>query len=238
VQRRLLDLAGVDADLNRVHHRRKTLPELDEISEAERALREQRDKLVAAQTASGDLDRESKRLETEIDHLRAREKRDRALMDSSDSPKQVEDLQHELETLARRQGVLEDELLEVMERREAVDTDIERERAEVSKAEERLDDAAGRRDEATADLDSTEAKRTGERTTITGELPEELLALYERIRASKGIGAGPLQERRCGACRIELDRSALATVREAAPDDVVRCEECGAILVRSAGSGQ
>src|SRR5919201_6940345 len=96
VQRRLLSLAEVDADLNRVQHRRRTLPELEEIGRAETDLRSKRDRLVATQTALGDLDREGKRLETEIDHLRAREKRDRGLMDAA-AAKQVEELQHELE---------------------------------------------------------------------------------------------------------------------------------------------
>lgn len=238
VQRRLLSLAEVDAELNRTQHRRRTLPELEEIGRAESDLRSKRDGLVASQTALGDLDREGKRLETEIDHLRAREKRDRGLMDSAGSAKQVEELQHELETLARRQGILEDELLETMERREAVESDIERARTEVGEAEQRLQDVADRRDAELADLDSVEVKRRAEREVISSELPAELLALYERIRENKGVGAGPLQERRCGACRLELDRSALASVRDAAEDDVVRCSECGAILVRAARTGQ
>lgn len=232
VQRRLLTLAEVDAELNRVQHRRRTLPETAEIGRVETDLRSKRDLLVAAQAAFGDLDRESKRLETEIDHLRARDKRDRGLLDAAGSAKQVEDLQHELETVARRQGIVEDELLETMERREAVEADIERAHTDVDDAEQRLADVASRRDAELADLDSAEVKRRAEREVITADLPKELLSLYERIRESKGIGAGPLQERRCGACRIELDRSALASVRDAADDDVVRCAECGAILVR------
>lgn len=238
VQRRLLSLAEVDAELNRLQHRRRTLPELEEIGRAEADLRSKRDGLVATQTSLGDLDRESKRLETEIDHLRAREKRDRGLMDAATSAKQVEELQHELETLARRQGILEDELLETMEQREAVETEIERARADAGEAERRLQEATDRRDAELADIDSAEVKRRAEREVITAELPAELLALYERIRENKGIGAGPLEERRCGACRIELDRSALASVRDAADDDVVRCSECGAILVRAARTGR
>jgi uncharacterized protein len=233
VQRRLLDLAEVDAELNRVNHRRRTLPELEEIGRAERDLQGKRDAQVSAQTSFGDLDRDAKRLETEIDQVRARENRDRALMDSLGSSKQLEDLQHELETLSRRQGILEDELLEVMERREAVETDVERAREEVVAAENRLEDAAGRRDEALADLDTTEVKRKSEREVIVSDLPKELLALYDRIREQRGVGAGLLQGRRCGACRIELDRTALTAVHDAAADEVVRCEECGAILVRT-----
>ncbi|GAB2688748.1 C4-type zinc ribbon domain-containing protein [Saccharopolyspora gloriosae] len=236
VQRRLLDLAEVDAELNRVNHRRRTLPELEEIGHRERELQAQRDSLVAAQTSFGDIDRDAKRLEAEVDQVRKREDRDRKLMESGGSAKQLEDLQHELQTLARRQGNLEDELLEVMEQREALESDVERARAGVTEAEQRLADVQHSRDEAMADLDSAEAKRTVERESVAGTLPEPLLALYDRIRASKGVGVGPLQGNRCGACRIELDRSKLAELRDTAADDVVRCEECGAILVRTKDS--
>lgn len=235
VQRRLLDLAEVDAELNRVNHRRRTLPELEEIGVAERGLQAKRDSLVAAQTSFGDLDRDTKRLENEVEQVRAREERDRKLMDSGDlgSSKQLEDLQHELTTLARRQGNLEDELLEVMEQREALETDVSHAREEVATAERGLEDAQHRRDEALADLESTEAKRKAEREALCSQLPENLLALYERVREQRGVGAGAFESSSCGACRIEFDRSKLSEVREAASDDVVRCEECGAILVRA-----
>ncbi len=237
VQRRLLELAEVDAELNRINHRRRTLPELEEIGRAERDVQTRKDSLVASQTSHSDLDREVKRLESEVEQVRQREERDRGLMESTGSSKQLEDLQHELETLGRRQAALEDDLLEVMERREAVETEVGYAKDEVSRAETVLADVQGRRDEALADLDTAEAKRLAEREAFVSELPADLLALYDRIREHRGVGAGLLQGGRCGACRIELDRSALSEVREAPADEVVRCEECGAIIVRTKESG-
>jgi predicted nucleic acid-binding Zn-ribbon protein len=60
--------------------------------------------------------------------------------------------------------------------------------------------------------------------------------LYERQRARGGPGAGPLQGRRCGACRIEIDQGERARIAAAAEDDVLRCPECGAILLRVKGT--
>jgi predicted nucleic acid-binding Zn-ribbon protein len=232
-QRRLLDLAAVDAELTRVAHRRRSLAELAEIEQVEKDLLSSRDSLVAAETAVSDLDREIHKLEAEIDQVRAREDRDRGLLDSGSisSSKQLEDLQHELATLQRRQTVLEDDLLEVMERREATGADIDRGRAALADIEQRRLDAVRRRDEALADLESTEEHRQCERRTLVGDLPAELVALYERIRAQRGTGAALLRESRCGACRLELDRTALGRLREAAAEKVLRCEECGVLLV-------
>jgi predicted nucleic acid-binding Zn-ribbon protein len=238
-QRRLLDLAAVDAELTRAAHRRRSLPELAELEEASNALRAGRDSLVAAETMASDLDRDIRKLEAEIDQVRAREDRDRGLLDSGSisSGKQLEDLQHELATLRRRQIVLEDDLLEVMERREATDADLERRRATLADIEQRHLEATRRRDEALAALESTELHGNQERETLIGELPADLVTLYERIRARNGSGAALLRGGRCGACRLELDRAAIGRLRDASPDEVVRCEECGVVLVRTPESG-
>jgi uncharacterized protein len=238
-QRLLLDLAAVDAELTRAAHRRRSLPELAEVEQAEGALLSARDSLVAAETVASDLDRDIRKLETEIDQVRAREGRDRSLLDSGSisSGKQLEDLQHELATLKRRQTVLEDDLLDVMERREATVADVEQGRAALAGIEQRCRDATRRRDEALAELGSTEEHAQHERRTLMAELPVDLVALYERIRARSGTGAALLREHRCGACRLELDRTAIGRLREAAPDEVLRCEECGVVLVRTSESG-
>jgi predicted nucleic acid-binding Zn-ribbon protein len=237
-QRRLLRLAEVDAELNRVAHRRRTLPELAELTEAERVVRQRKDSMVAAQTSAGDLDREIQRLERDVDGVRGRAERDRKLLAGAGVPaKQAVDLQHELDTLARRQGVLEDELLEVMERREAVQTDLDVAAASLDAAERKLADATKRRDDAVADLDAAEAGRRREREPLVAELPEELRALYEEMRKRRGVGAALLRATRCGACRLELDRAELSRARAAAPEQVLRHEECGAIMVRTEESG-
>jgi predicted nucleic acid-binding Zn-ribbon protein len=238
LQRRLLELADADAELSRIEHRRRTLPELAEIAAAEQSLRAKQDAQVAVQTTLTDLDREVKRQERDIDAVRAREDRDRGLLtDGTVSAKQLTDLEHELSTLERRQTTLEDDLLELMERREAVELDGQHAGIELSKAEEALADAGRRRDEALADLETAQARRDAERTKLLPQIPEPLFRLYDRVRTIKGIGAALLRARRCGACRLELDRSAISRIAAAPADDVVTCDECGAILVRTAESG-
>jgi uncharacterized protein len=238
VQRRLLDLAEVDTELTRIEHRRRTLPELVEITEREATHRTKRDALVAGETALGDLNRDATRQESEIEAVRTREDRDRKLLKEGNvGARQVADLEHELETLTRRQAALEDDLLELMERREAVEQDVAHARAELEIADAALEDVRKRRDEALTSLEVAHGRQADERAKLAGQFPTDLLALYERIRTQKGTGAALLRARRCGACRLELDRSSIAHIRDAVADEVVRCDECGAILVRTAESG-
>lgn len=238
VQRRLLDLADIDAELSRLAHRRRTLPEDAELERAESAVRAAKDKLVSIETSAGDLDRDIRRLERDVEGVRARTTRDQQLLAGAGiGAKQATDLQHELDTLARRQGVLEDEQLEVMEQREAVGTDLEHARGLLAEAERSLTDVSARRDTALLDINAAEGGRARAREEVLADLPAELLEGYERRRSQGKVGAALLRERRCGACRLELDRTFIGQLRSAVPDDVVACEECGAILVRTSESG-
>jgi predicted nucleic acid-binding Zn-ribbon protein len=238
VQRRLLDLAEVDAELSRLAHRRRTLPEHAELTAAETAVREAKDKLVEVETAAGDLDRDIRRLERDVDGVRSRTERDnRLLAGAGISAKQATDLQHELETLARRQTVLEDEQLEIMEQREAVGTDVEHSRGVLVAAEQELSAITERRDTALVDIDTAESGRRRAREEVVGTLPADVLGVYERRREQRGVGAAALVARRCQACRLELDRTAISELKAAPADELVHCEECGVILVRTEASG-
>jgi uncharacterized protein len=238
VQRRLLDLAEVDAELSRLAHRRRTLPEIAELTGAEAAVRSARDKLVEVETSAGDLDRDIRRIERDVEAVRARTARDHQLLAGAGiAAKQAADLQHELETLQRRQGVLEDEQLEIMEQREAVEMDVEHSRGEVAAAEKLVVEITERRDSALADIDAAEGGRRRDREKAAAAIPAELLAAYDKRRESHGVGAALLQSRRCQACRLELDRTAISELKAAPDDEVVRCEECGVILVRTPESG-
>ncbi|WP_070378898.1 zinc ribbon domain-containing protein [Rhodococcus sp. WMMA185] len=238
VQSKLLDLAGVDAELSRIAHRRTALPERQEVERLEAERVKRKDAAVAVEITIDDLDRDIRKLEGEVDAVRQREDRDRKLLESgSVGAKQLTELEHELGSLTRRQGLLEDELLEVMEQREASQSDYEHAGAQLSQIEQDLGDASRRCDDAIADLDAAEQRCTRDRCALAEQFPADLITVYEKQRSRNGVGAALLQARRCGACRIELDRGEISRIASAAPDEVVRCPECGGILVRTKESG-
>jgi uncharacterized protein len=237
-QRSLLEVAELDAELARIAHRASHLPERQDYEQMHTEQVAANDRLGALQIALEDLEAQISRFESEIDAVRQREERDNSLLHSVADAKQLTELQHELETLQRRRSSLEDSLLEVMERREELQeqqaaalTEIEALQAKLAGAKQALDDGL-------AELDQTRQQRLSRREELTAALDPELVALYERQRAGGGPGAGPLQGRRCGACRIEIDRGELSRISSAADDDVLRCPECGAILLRVKGSSR
>ncbi|MFZ0719190.1 zinc ribbon domain-containing protein [Mycobacterium sp.] len=237
-QRSLLEVAELDAELAKMNHRAGHLPER---ADCERIQTEQvaaNDRMGALQIALEDLETQVSRFESEIDAVRQREDRDRSLLQSVADAKQLSDLQHELGTLERRQSSLEDSLLEVMERREQLQTQQAAEQSTVDALQNDLAAARQALDATLADIDHHRRVHSSRRDELTAELAPDLVTLYERQRAGGGPGAGLLQGRRCGACRIEIDRGELARISAAADDEVLRCPECGAILLRLKGASQ
>ena len=236
-QRSLLELAELDAEASRIEHRAKNLTEHRQLEEAQAAHRAANDRLAALQIALDDLDAQVAKFESEIDAVRQREDRDRSMLQAgSIDAKQLTDLQHELQTLQRRQGNLEDSLLEVMERREELQAQRAGELTKIDGLQTTFTGAQKACDDADADIDRLRRENASRRGELVSQLDANLVALYERQRAHGGAGAGLLQGRRCGACQIEIDRGELARISAAADDEVCRCPECGAILLRVKGS--
>jgi uncharacterized protein len=236
-QRRLLDLQAIDIALAQLAHRRRSLPELAEIDTVARELSALEDERIRAQVAVDDLDRDIARFEKDIEQVRARKDRDKARLDAGAAVREIEGLQHELATLSRRQSELEDAELELMEQREAAEQELNAVQGRLTAAGERRSAAEARRDATYAEIDKEKEFKTSARVPLAADLPADLVTLYDKIRADSGLGAALVRSGRCGGCRIELYGADLARVKSAPADDVVRCEECRRIMVRTQESG-
>ncbi len=239
-QVRLLDLQALDTRLAQLAHRRRTLPEHAALAELESELSTLRDQIVVAETEQSDLGRELSKAEGDVDQVRSRAERDQKRLDAGQvsSPKELESLQHEIATLARRQSALEEIVLDVMERLESSQSRS----SELTMAREtcqaRVVETTAARDTTLAEIDAQATQLQAQRATQAGALDDGLIALYEKIRDQQGgVGAAELRQRRCGGCRLELNNVEINRLRDTDPDEVMRCEECRRILVRTAESG-
>lgn len=239
-QLRLIDLQELDTALDRLAHRRRTLPELADIERLEARLTEVRDAIVAAETEVGDLDREQKKAEQDVDQVRSRADRDQKRLDSGQvsSAKDLSSLQAEIASLQRRQSDLEEVVLEIMERREEAEGTVSALRAEQASAQEELAAAGARRDEAQQKIDEETGMTSTARTAVAKGIPDDLLALYEKLRGQfGGVGAAKLYRGACQGCHLALNTVDLNRMRAADGDEVIRCEECRRILIRTPESG-
>ena len=204
VQLRLLDLQARDAALARLEHRRRTLPELAVIADADTRLAALRDDVVRAETEVGDLDRERAGWRTTSTRsARARSGTSSGCRPAAVPAKELESLQHEVETLARRQSDLEDTELEVMERRE----DAEARAGEVRPSVEQVTATRSEAEQASA------TRRSPRSTPRPPPTPRP--AAGARRRAA-GRPAGPVREGARGLRRGRRGGAAAAAGARAA----------------------
>ena len=183
-QRSILDIQKFDFQSATLRNKAANLPELAEINSLTIKQNNARDLRIAAETELSDVKRELLRAEGDVEQIVTRITRDETRLSSgTGAPKELEQLQHELGSLAARRSELEEIELEIMMRIDVIKERI----AEQSEQERSL----------TAEITELEIKKANEMAVISGELEAitterasvvastnpELVALYEKIRA-------------------------------------------------------
>lgn len=235
-QRILLDVAELDRRLQQAERLRTTPPQGARINELAKERQEQLRELTDLAGTRDDVRTELTRLESDVTVTEQRRTRDSDRLAAATNPKDAQALEHELASLAKRISDLEDAQLDVMGRLEEAESAVAAQQALIdtttTEGTELTAQAKAQIAAATTEIDQL----TRDRTAITADMPDDLLAEYTR-RASRGIGVGLLRRGTCEGCRMMLPGTHLNEVRQAAPDAVLSCPECGAILVRTDESG-
>ena len=191
-------------------------------------------------TQVDDLSRDQRKADADVEQVKARRARNRQRIDSGavSDPKQLQALQHEITTLDRRISDLEDEELAVMESLEDAQRELDSVAVKLAEVEAAGAEAQQRRDAAVSEISSAQAAAREERGQLADSLPPDLLQVYDRLRGQlDGVGVGALRRGSCGGCRLDIGAADLARMAAAPPDEVLRCEQCNRILVRTAESG-
>ena len=234
IQESLLALQQIDSDLIQIEHKLSTLPVARQFEQTSQELSAKQDLLVAAKTERDDIENELSRAEVDVEQVVARIDRDEKRLSSGQgTPKELEQLQHELSSLNKRRAELEEVELEIMVRIEASDSRIKELASECEVIEGQLSELRIKKEEEIASLQEAKRNSLVARSDLAPKIDSELLALYEKIRISgDGIGAAKLTGSRCTGCHLTLNAAELTRIKSLPNDEVVRCEECRRILVR------
>ena len=223
-----------------MRHRLGSIPEARQLEELGRRRREVDDAARDLRVEVADLTAEQKRADADVEQVKARRTRDQGMVDAGriTDPKALERMLGELQSLERRISSLEDTEIEVMERLETAENALAEREAELAGIDARAQELRAAVEASSGSLQHDLEQVEAERYAVALDVPEDLRALYERLRAGKGgTGAAALRRRECGGCRLTLNASDLAQIARAPEDEVVRCEECDRILVRTEESG-
>jgi uncharacterized protein len=233
-QRSILKVAQLDQQANLLRHKAATLPELQEITSATVKFNNARDLRIAAETELSDVKRELLRAEADVEQVVSRITRDEArLAGGSASPKELEQLQHEVGTLSTRRSELEEVELEIMMRVDSIQASISTHSQEGDEQAAVIADLEIRKENALAAINSELEGIASDRSQLVAGVEKSFVDLYEKIRAdSGGPGAAALVGGACSGCNLSINAVEIKRLSDLAEDEVVRCEECRCILVR------
>ena len=233
-QAALLKLVDFDAGVKVLETRKRTLPEHEQLNQLNAQRRRLADEATAATTRANDTTTAMTRTEDDLTTARTRLTRDRQRITDGvvNDARSITALEDEIAHLEGRIAELEDVQLEQMmaieDDQKAAD-DANATRADV---ETQMRALIASRNAATKQADDEIAALSAERQSVVSELPPDLVALYDRQATRSGPGAAGIKAGRCTGCGLVIDALALRAAEESAPEEVVRCPECGCILVR------
>jgi uncharacterized protein len=234
-QLQILDIQRMDFAVATLRNKLAALPEIAELLGTTQRLAVVRDLAVAAETQISDIKRELLRSEADVEQVTTRLERDeKRLADGSASAKELEKLQHEVQTLSARRSELEEVELEIMLRIDSIKERLQELRAEEAILVSASEEIQGRKVAASAAIESEIASIIDERKAIATTVDGALLELYEKIRSNSGTGAAAMRDGRCDGCHLAINSVEISRIKTLASDEVVRCEECRCILVRGA----
>ena len=230
----LMQLQKLDTEINQLNFKLKSMPEHEQIAAIHSRLEHSAVELQVVETELEDVTIDLRRSEVDVEAVTMRmEKDEKRLNAGLGTPKELEQTQHELATLAKRKADLEDSELEIMLRHESV-----KKRADELKSDEeglrKLElELNVRIENARTELDALIATAANDRMKLAPQIDSALLEVYEKVRASQGgVGAALLIGNKCDGCHLQINAVELERIKTLADDEVLRCEESRRILVR------
>lgn len=228
----LLALQAVDTTADQLGHRREHSPLRDDLADASTAMRSWEQRRTALRSRIDELGASIDEAERRGAELLAHRQRLERQMKTVIAPREAEALMHEMATLTEQSDELDGHELEALEEQAALDDQLSAHLL----GEESLRDRLGQADAALADevtdIDNQLAGLSLEREALRAQVPDSLLATYDRKRAAFGVAVARLAGKQCQGCHLELSAAEIDTVKdEAADTGVTDCPDCGRLLI-------
>ena len=181
-QERLLSLQILDSSIGQLQYKLQNIPEAKALEVTKISFNSTRDLVIAAETELADIKHELSKSEIDVEQVTSRIERDeKRLASGTGTPKELEQLQHELQSLAKRRSELEEVELEVMVRVDAINDRIKSLGTERDQHALRISELEALVGEAKKEIENAMASGHSQRMEISQSINKELIDLYEKI---------------------------------------------------------
>jgi len=230
----ILELQSLDNEIMQANTKLKSLPEIEQLLHIDKRITTATDELAVVKAEADQIALELRRGEVDVETVTDRIKKDEARLASGNAtPKELEQLQHEVGTLKKRQEHLEEIELEIMIRSDAIVARSNTLNTDLASLQTLKDEISGRLKNATDEINKVIADKNTARNLVANQLEKPLIELYEKIRGNGGgVGAAALVGNKCNGCNLAINAVEMERIKSLAKDELLRCEECRRILVR------
>ena len=230
----ILEMQSLDNEIMQANTKLKSLPEIEQLLHIDKRIATATDELAVVKSEADQIALELRRGEVDVETVTDRIKKDEARLASGNAtPKELEQLQHEVGTLKKRQESLEEIELEIMIRSDAITSRSNTLTTDLASLQTLKDEIAGRLKTATDEINKVLADKNTARNLVANQIEKPLLELYEKIRGNGGgVGAAALVGNKCNGCNLAINAVEMDRIKSLAKDELLRCEECRRILVR------
>ena len=230
----ILELQLLDNEIMQSNTKLKSLPEIEQLLHIEKRVTAANNELAVVKSEADQIALELRRGEVDVETVTDRITKDEARLSSGNAtPKELEQLQHEVESLKKRQEALEEIELEIMIRNDAVIARSNTLTTDLASLQTLKDEISGRLQSATDEINKVIADKNTARNLVAGKIEKALIDLYEKIRGNAGgVGAAALVGNKCNGCNLAINAVEMDRIKSLAKDELLRCEECRRILVR------
>ena len=228
-----LELQLLDNEIMQANTKLKSLPEIEQLLHIDKRIVTATDELATVKAQADKIALELRRGEVDVETVTDRIKKDEARLSSGNAtPKELEQTQHEVETLKKRQLALEEIELEIMVRSEVITARTNTLTTDLASLETLKAEINQRLTAASNEINTVITNKQSDRNVVGAKIEKPLLDLYEKIRSSSGIAAAALVGNKCNGCNLAINAVEMERIKSLAKDELLRCEECRRILVR------
>ena len=230
----IFELQLLDNEIMQANTKLKSLPEIEQLLHIDKRIVTATDELAKVKAEADQIALELRRGEVDVETVTDRIKKDEARLSSGNAtPKELEQLQHEVGTLKKRQETLEEIELEIMVRSEAITARTNTLTTDLASLETLKAEINQRLTTASSEINTVITNKQSDREKVVVKIEKPLIDLYEKIRtASGGVAAAALVGNKCNGCNLAINAVEMERIKSLAKDELLRCEECRRILVR------
>lgn len=227
----LQELQKIDLEIDRLEYNKNTYPK--HIEQLNETLNTEKKKVEVKRQSLLDLEKKKKSLELDLADQEGKVKKSEEKMMAVKSNEEYQAMKREIEGTRQENGLIEEQILEVMLQIDDVKNSLNQFEAETAKRSQSVSQEIQKVQNDLSHIDEALTEKNKLRQGKVQELSSDTLSVYQRIRTKESLAVSELIRGKCVGCSMTLPPQLYNQVQKG--DAIHFCPNCLRILIYSVG---